>query len=49
MGVVVDRDKQTIKYIIKGHLQAVQRNQMLGDKSRLFMPYLEMSNPEDAV
>ena len=47
--VDVDRASSTIKYIINGALKATQKNNMLEDSSRVFMPYVEMWNTNDMV
>ena len=47
--VDVNRSTSTIKYIINGVLKATHTDNMLSDSSRVFMPYVEMGNTNDAV
>ena len=49
MEVDVNRSTSTIKYLVNGTLKATQTNNMLADSSRVFMPYIEMYNTNDAV
>ena len=49
MEVDVDRTANTVKYSVNGKLQATQISPILGESSRVFMPYLEMLYNDDAV
>lgn len=47
--VDVNRTTSTIKYIVNGVLKATDAHGMLNDSSRVFMPYVEIYNTNDAV
>ena len=42
--VVVNRNDKTIKWIVNGITRASLTNDMLGDKERLFYPFMEMKD-----
>ena len=47
--VDVCRVSNTVKYVVNGVLRASHKNEMLGDNERIFMPFVELYNTNDAV
>ena len=47
--VDINRATSTIKYSVNGAVKATHAHEMLADNSRVFMPYVEMANANDAV
>ena len=47
VGVSVNRAACTVKYSINGVFKVSQKNQMLADPNRVFVPYLQMSDTND--
>lgn len=45
----VNRANNTIKYSVNETLRATQTNQILGDSSRIFMPFIDMYRNNDIV
>lgn len=47
--VDVDRVNCIVYYSVKGIMRASQRNNILGDANRIFVPYVEMYTTGDSV
>ena len=47
--VGINRATSTIKYSVNGTVNAIHTHDVLSDNSRVFMPYVEMHNTNDAV
>ena len=49
MEVEVNRKDQVVLYRVNGKLEAFHCNKILGESSRVFMPYVEMYNIHDVL
>ena len=47
--VDINRATSTIKYSVNGTVKATHTHDMLADNNRVFMPYVEIANTNDAV
>ncbi len=49
VSVEVDRSAKTVKYFINNIHKVTQKNEILGDINRVFMPFVEMIWKSDSV
>lgn len=47
--VEVNRFTKTVRYTVNGIVQASQKNEMLGDNTRVFMAFVELHDTNDSV
>ena len=47
--VDINRTDQIVKYLVNDILVAFDTNKILGESTRVFMPYFEMMNTNDVV